>query len=500
MRVTDHCSWLLLLVLLYCCTSVKAQQGINNLWLGGFEDESPPPWGGVNLDFISGSLSLSTMTREIDFVRTNANISSNDGTLLFCTNGAYIGDALGDTMVNGADLNPSDYTSLYAEGLNIPQGCLILPKPESDGIYFLIHGTIDDFAGQNAAYLYLTTVDMSLNGGLGAVTSKNEVLINDLLNVGKITSVRHANGRDWWVFCHKKDTNEFYRLLLTPEGVQVLGTQAIGIVRYGDLGQVCFSPNGTKFAYYWGDGEDLEIFGFDRCSGLFSTPVHIAIEDQNSQGGVAFSPNSRYLYVPSVEDVYQYDTEASDISASMVHIAQWDGFYSPSPPFATLFDIAQLAPDGKVYISTGNGTLHLHVINNPDMQGFDCNIVQHGIELPRYFANSLPNHPNYHLGPVDGSVFDSLGINVGVAEQQNNASVKAFPNPTNGNFQVTYPAHATVGSLNILDAHGKVVYQHRIPQWSTVHAVQLPEQAPGMYHCRLAWGSEKLTTRIVIQE
>ena len=46
----------------------------------------------------------------------------------------------------------------------------------------------------------------------------------------------------------------------------------------------------------------------------------------------------------------------------------------------------------------------------------------------------------------------------------------------------------------------KVVYQHRIPQWSTVHAVQLPEQAAGMYHCRLAWGNEKLTTRILIQE
>jgi len=30
--------------------------------------------------------------------------------------------------------------------------------------------------------------------------------------------------------------------------------------------------------------------------------------------------------------------------------------------------------------------------------------------------------------------------------------------------------------------------------------VQLAEQAGGMYHCRLVWGNEKLTTRIIVQE
>lgn len=77
---------------------------------------------------------------------------------------------------------------------------------------------------------------------------------------------------------------------------------------------------------------------------------------------VAFSPNGRYVYVSSVFNVYQFDTEAADVAASMVHIAEWDSTYSPFPPLATLFDIAQLAPDGKIYISTGNSTDKLHVI------------------------------------------------------------------------------------------------------------------------------------------
>ena len=112
--------------------------------------------------------------------------------------------------------------------------------------------------------------------------------------------------------------------------------------------------------------------------------------------GVAFSPNGRFLYVSTVLDVYQFDTEADDIAASEVHIAHWDSTYSPFPPFAALFSNMQLAPDGKIYIGTGNGTQVLHVIHNPDEPGLACNMAQHGIDLERYFSNSLPNHPNYH--------------------------------------------------------------------------------------------------------
>ncbi|MBK7285930.1 MAG: hypothetical protein IPI95_01830 [Flavobacteriales bacterium] len=390
----------------YAC----AQQGLNNLWMGGTNSEEPLPFGGTDLDFSSGSVVLSYVQRDIDFRRTSANITDADGNLLSSTNGAYIANAIGDTMLNGGGLNPSQYTSWWPEGLHIAQGCLILPKPNAPGIYYLLHGTIDDLSSSLSHHLYMTTIDMSLDSGLGGAVSKNEVLIADTLNEGRITAVRHANGRDWWVFCFKANTNIHHRLLVTPSGVSVNGNQAIGVVRTPDHGQACFSPDGSRYAYYSGFGTaDLDIFDFDRCTGLFSNPVNIPIDDSNSFGGAAFSPNSRFLYVTSVLDVYQYDTEASDIAASMVHIAHWDSTYSPGPPFATVFDIAQLAPDGKIYIGTGNSTLRMHVINDPDEPGLACNMVQHGVVMPTYYTNSLPNHPNYFLGPVDGSVCDSLG-------------------------------------------------------------------------------------------
>jgi hypothetical protein len=286
-------------------------------------------------------------------------------------------------------------------------------------------------------------------------------------------------------------------LLLTPEGITVDGTQAIGVVRPPDMGQVCFSQDGSKFAYYWFETK-LEVFDFDRCSGLFSSPVFATVQD-TSGTGVALSPNGRFVYVATIDEVYQFDTEAPDIQASMVHIATWDGFYSPSPPFATMFEYMQLAPDGKIYISTGNGTFHLHVIHEPDQPGLACDLEQHGLELPTYYSSSLPNHPNYHLGALVGSPCDTLGLSVGVPESPAKTSMQVYPNPSNGHFTLNYPAQPEAGLLEVLDTQGRLVGQRRLPAWSQVHTVVLEHVQAGLYQCRARWGEKMAVVRVVIQ-
>ena len=488
----------LVLQFMICGVMGGYSQGLNNLWTGGYASWAGPPFGGVDIDFQGGNMSLTYVSRDMEYDRTTANISSPSGALLFSTNGVRVADASGNTMFNGDGLNPGDYADANPVGLLIVQGALILPSPDNPDLYLLFHMTIDDVVTLRCERLSLTTIDMSLQGGLGGVVSKNQPILVDDLNVGRLTAVRHANGRDWWVFCHKTDTNIFYRLLVTPAGVSIDGTQAIGSLRPPENGQACFSPDGSKFAYYWGES-DLDIFDFDRCTGLFSDSVFVPIDDYDGEGGVAFSPNGRFLYVSSILDAYQFDTEASDIAASMVHIAHWDSTYSPSPPFATLFDIAQLAPDGKIYISTANGTDKLHVIHAPDSAGLACDMEQHGIQLPVYFLNSLPNHPNYHLGPIDGSVCDSLGINVQVVEEALRLGVQAYPNPNTGSFTLCYAAQPTVGELEVRDLSGRIVLRERVPQWSSLHEVDLRSSAAGMYQCTLHWGQRSANVRIIIQ-
>lgn len=68
----------------------SAQQGVNNLWMGGYEEESGAPWGGSDLDFYTGGIVISMEARSIDFYKTNSNIADIGGQLLFSTNGVHI--------------------------------------------------------------------------------------------------------------------------------------------------------------------------------------------------------------------------------------------------------------------------------------------------------------------------------------------------------------------------------------------------------------------------
>ena len=53
--------------------------------------------------------------------------------------------------------------------------------------------------------------------------------------------------------------------------------------------------------------------------------------------------------------------------------------------------------------------MELHTIEEPDFLGIDCNVNQHSIKLP-VLHQSLPNFPNYRLGPIDGSSCDTLDL------------------------------------------------------------------------------------------
>jgi PKD repeat protein len=77
-----------------------------------------------------------------------------------------------------------------------------------------------------------------------------------------------------------------------------------------------------------------------------------------------------------------------------------------------------LAPDGKIYVSSASGSNRLlSRIESPNLQGVDCNVNQHGIALPTSYIRTMPNFPNYRLGPLDGSPCDTLNIdNVPVAK------------------------------------------------------------------------------------
>lgn len=106
-------------------------QGISNLWMSGYyygTGSPTPPYGGTDINFISGYADTTSIPRQMNFSDCHANICDDAGNLLFYSNGVYIANANNDTMVNGSGLNPSQYTTQnLSYGLRIRQGNLILP-------------------------------------------------------------------------------------------------------------------------------------------------------------------------------------------------------------------------------------------------------------------------------------------------------------------------------------------------------------------------------------
>jgi PKD domain len=398
--------------------SLPAQQH-DNIWMFGYGGGSESPnndKGGITfLNFAAPTLKVTDNQEiEMSFYETNASVCDSIGRLLFYTEGRYVEDASFQIMKNGLGLNPP---SPVNRGLLIPQAALILPFPgrKSQYMLFSIETKYIDWPGWyvQGAGIFYSIVDMKQNNGLGEVVLKKQPLIVDTLEYGKLTAVKHANGRDWWLLSNESNTNRFYHALLSPKGIQLLNQQTIGKAVHFGLGQSLFSPDGHFFVTSNGidqsTGTFIDIYRFDRCSGLLSDHTVINYKDNAWTMGAAISSNSRYLYIPSYNFIYQYDLWAADIEQSRQVVAEYDGFESPKG-FAARFYLAQLAPDGKIYIATSNGTDYLHVIEEPDQPGLACKVVQHGLNLPTYNALSMPNFPNFRLGPLDGSPCDTLGL------------------------------------------------------------------------------------------
>lgn len=403
------------LILIFAPTVSVFSQRHDNTWMFGYEGGIVSPnndkYGITIFNFSDGSLNISdNQVINLEFYVTALAVSDLSGKLLFYTNGIDVEDITWNTMLNGGNIHPP-----VAGGQAITQGILGLQFPEKESQYALIHvprGYVGPpVSTVGVLKLFYTIIDMEQNNGLGAVVEKSIPLLVDTLQLGKLKAAKHANGRDWWILVPEAYTNNIYRILLDSAGFHVIGKQTIGSKLYPGAGQADFSPDGSRYAifdtYNSSMPDAVDVYDFDRCTGLLSNARHFELWISSYAGGVTFSPNSRYLYVHTTLVVAQYDLEAPDLAASRVELAWYDGYESPFP---THFFAGQLAPDGKIYICTSNGTDVLHVIHRPDEAGSACLVEQHGIRLPTYNATSMPNFPHYRLGPLDGSPCDTLGL------------------------------------------------------------------------------------------
>ena len=208
------------------------------------------------------------------------------------------------------------------------QEMAIVPNPGNEKQFYLFSGGVT--LTTNPGF-YWSLVDLTYNGGLGRVVQKNVQLQNFPVNDG-LAAVKHGNGRDWWVI-HEQYvpggySDEVYVYLVDPSGISQMPVQHIGRLSQTNTLRLKFSPSGSKLIST-DSNQYLELFDFDRCTGLLSNPRFVHQRQVTTLNGLfwssEFSPDETKLYLSTVEYgnndsiscLIQFDLLAPDIQASM---------------------------------------------------------------------------------------------------------------------------------------------------------------------------------------
>lgn len=443
---------------------------------------------------------------------TNASLCDKDGNLLAYTNGIWIANKLGELMENGDSINSGAWANASAAaGVSylVPQGAFFLPMPNNPDRYCLFHMFIDltPITASQTKLLY-SVIDFGYNGGLGKVLEKNITLIegDEFLNFNQATAVRHGNGRDWWVILPHHMKPVYYRFLLTPDGVSGPWEQSgIGFKGPSEnffdyaYGQRIFTLDGAKFADY-DQFNYIQLFDFDRCSGLLSNPVLIdhtltANGPSTVAQGVAFSPSGRFLYISRFKDfnepdadieLVQYDTEANDITASETILASC---FSPVPYTCGMSNML-LGPDGKIYIADYD-SMAFDVVHHPDAVGNACDFEYGGYEFSVSYPNTwLPYYPNYRLYDVPDSPCDTLGIDAPVTSidqvKERGKQIQVFPNPATDVLQLASFSDKPISGIFLLyNSIGQQTRQWNLDAERPTHKFTLDDFSNGIYYWEL---------------
>lgn len=399
-------------------TSIFGNKGASNDFLLGLPDDSLDH---IVLTYNEGNVKIEVIKyKGIELIwHTNTPYSDKNGKFGFFSDGIHVWNKnYKKEAINFENVTPNDY--------RFNQFNLALPIPNNEKKVKLIYGigsiiiVEKDSVGNpiDSGYLisnnlYHTEIDIEKDSGF---VGKEYEIITDSLATGRFTATRHGNGRDWWILVSRAGfSNTYHTLLLDDKGLHYIKKQSVGKVIEDGVGAAHFSPDGKYYIRFeevdFVKPSVINIYSFDRCSGILSNPKQLRIYP-SIYGGISISPNSRYLYFSNFNKVHQYDLFAKDIEKSVKTIAYLDTINKTILGSYANFYRMQLMPDRRIYCTSAFfGSEYFHIIEKPDLPYPYCNFRQRAISFSARNFGSVPNFPNYRLGPLDGSPCDTLGIN-----------------------------------------------------------------------------------------
>lgn len=482
-------------------------------WVLGYATSATPYYGNSILSFNGSNFDTSYRNAGIWFYLQSASISDTAGKLAMMSNGFAIYDSSFNIINNCDSLNCCNnvFYNNYNKGYANIDGHIIIKPSVTDNRYLLLNKRSEIINQKFFSYGLLWTVIDATPGNQHCSLREQKPKTDTLSAIGHMEACRHANGRDWWVLQFNYRRTKYYSYLVEPTQVILKDSGSISGYIPVFFTQSVYSPDGSKFivaGMYDTFGLDslfIAMFDFDRCTGKLSNPQYYYWKSDStvSSSGCAVSPNSRYLYVSTTLELFQFDLQAPNWAATKTLVAAYDNFADTllSGPWGTYFTFMRLAPDNKIYFGAG-ATRYLHTIDNPDEPGLACNVNQHSFKLPSINLRAVGNFPNYRLGPIDGSPCDTLGIDIvnNIEEKLDNNTepVRLYPNPATDYITLFIPRITKQWQFALFDIQGREVLH--IKSRGAFRSVDVSQLATGLYLWKLVYEDGKRENgKLVIQ-
>lgn len=449
--------------------ALVAQDYYGAAWIVGYSNDSTflPKYGKTEINFSSGNINVEYKFGEKlpELGYTNASIGNKNGTLRYFTDGFRIYDNKQKVISNGDSINYGRVWRDYVGGYPAEYNHYFIPMPGKEDIQTaLIHFTINyhpDFIQRYffAPVFKFSRIEFDRISKENLVSIKDSIITQGDFVQSHMALTKHANGRDWWIIIEDYLSNNHRVYLLDTSGIRLYANQKIGVPAdsFDWTGNSIFTPDGEMFIKYL-RGYQIQIFDFDRCLGILSNPRIVINKNAlfKDYCYVVVSPNSQFLYLNSDSIIWQYDLHAKDIQSSETIIGEWDGYLFENR-LTTSFNQLSLATDGKIYVSCRSSSIYLHVVNNPNEKGLNCNFHLRQIELPAFMFGNLPAPPNYNLLVKTKSSCDTL---LSSSSNNLNVEISIYPNPVYNYFKIGSDLHSYL-YVRLLDLMGTIVKEYQ---------------------------------------
>lgn len=357
---------LILCMLIFGTGTILAQGRENDNWLFGNNK-----WRFDNTA-TNGFVHTTNLT---PYIRYGASVinDKNTGELLFFSNGYSIFNKNNVIMQDGNELfGPSNVNWLYElRGNPSDQSSIIVPIPGSSTKYYVFFINGDRKQNDDANYLDYTSntptkygfgyavVDLSFNGGLGKVLSKEMLFTNSGTNA--LTSTLASDGNSYWIVTANNGNFLSYK-------VDANGLNTTPVVspapNQGNFFKI--SPDSKKLLTRQSKGlpNGVFLYDFNNTTGSITNSLNIAphstyIDNANYVNSAEFSSDSNIVYF-TISTTCLCSAANTDAGMAMYNIStgQLVGYTHNGPnsgfdyPFILKGASASLqrAKNGKIYL------------------------------------------------------------------------------------------------------------------------------------------------------